>query len=160
MTIMIIIVIVTISSSICGSNSRCTVQTGRRCMHQQSRPSVCNHKCDNIFNTTQFVSTQIQHNLNTNTTKSPLKIWGNPPKRLAPGNTGATGPCRLAVRESRGLHSFTRCQLHCYTVPQLPAALLLHLHCTPATLLFTCTPTALLLHCSTAASYTATLYST
>ena len=107
-------------------------------------------------NTTTFSTqhnfwwTQIQHNLNTNTTKSAHKIWGNPPKRLAPGNTGATAGCqgkqRLALFYTLpATLPFTALQLlccslalHCYTVPLLPAKLL---------------------HCS-AASYSATLYST
>ena len=144
MIIMILILIVTISSSICGSNSRCAVQTGRRCMHQQSRPSVCKHKCDNIFNTTQFF-------VDTNTTQSEHKY-----NKIRTQNLGKSTEktCAWQHRSNGWLSG------------KAEACTLLHtasctaIHCTPATLLFTCTPTALLLHCSTAASYTATLYTT
>ena len=70
-----------------------------------------------------------------------LQIWETPACAWQHScATGATGPRRLAVRESRGLHCSTHWKLHCCTVSYTVQQWLLHCH----------------LHCCTA-SYTATL---
>ena len=116
-------------------------------MHQQSRNSVSNHKCDNfqhntiILNKYNTIGTQIQHNLNTNTTKSvktSKKAWAWQHRSNGSMPADCQGKQRLALFHTpvvlllhtyytatllhsynailghfRGLHCFTPCQLHC-----------------------------------------------